>query len=79
MWTTAFWKAAAERAFKSAAQAVILFWAVADEMFNLLDINLSETLGIAAGGFVLSILSSVASGTITSTPGPSLTDAERTG
>lgn len=61
MFTLAFWKAAAERAVKSAAQGVIVFWAVGDGMLNLWSIDPKETAGVAGGMLVLSLVMSLAS------------------
>lgn len=77
MFTLVFWKATAERAIKTFAQSIILVWG-ADEMFNLWEANVGEALGVGAGGFVLSVLTSVASGAATGTSGPSLTNSEIT-
>lgn len=71
MWTVKFWKAAAERAVKSAAQALILLWA-ADGGFNLLDANLPQAAGLAGGAAVLSLLTSVASSMVGDSSSPSL-------
>lgn len=61
MFTTTFWKGAAERAAKSAAQALILFWGVGDGLLNLWSISPVESAGIAAGAAVLSALTSLVS------------------
>jgi len=71
MWTLAFWKAVTERAVKTAAQSVVLFWGVGDAMLNAWTIDLKSTAGVAAGGFVLSVVTSLASGLVGSN-GPSL-------
>jgi hypothetical protein len=70
IWTRAFWQAALERAVKTAAQAAILI--LAAEQINVLVVNWVEVAGFAAGGFVLSALTSVASNHIGPTPGPSV-------
>ena len=62
MWTAQFWKDAAERGVKSAAQALILAWPVGDGVFNVLEVNAHRGLGIAAGAFALSLLTSLATG-----------------
>lgn len=61
MFTKAFWKGAAERAIKGAAQALIMFWGVGDGLLNLWTINPVETAGIAVGAAVLSVLTSLIS------------------
>jgi hypothetical protein len=60
MWTLNFWKDVAERALKTAAQAVILGIGLA-EGANLFEMDWRAALGFAAGGAVLSFLTSVAS------------------
>jgi len=60
MLTKSFWLGAADRAVKSAAQALLLLWG-ADEGFNLISVDLPTSLGLAAGAAVLSLLTSVAS------------------
>lgn len=61
MFSTSFWKGALERAFKSAAQALILVWPIADGLLNLWQVDPVESLGVALGAAVLSLLTSVAS------------------
>lgn len=78
MWTKEFWKATAERAIKSAAQGPLVLWAVGDGLLNALEIDWESAGGVALGMFILSVLSSLASGALNDTPGPSLTGAERT-
>ena len=75
IYTAAFWKAAAERAVKTAAQSAIL--AVGADSFaaNALTFDWVQMGGFALGGLVLSILTSVASG-ITTGGGPSATNSE---
>ncbi len=58
MFTKQFWKEAAERAVKSAAQAV-LGLAVLDGGFNALEFDWGTAGGFALGGAALSILSSL--------------------
>lgn len=58
MWTTEFWKDAAERAIKTFAQALIATIAVGTPIF---DLAWGEGLGIAATATVVSILTSIAS------------------
>lgn len=63
MRTRAFWAETAERAAKSAAQALLLLWA-GDSAFDLLDADPRIAGGIAAGAAVLSVLTSIASTSI---------------
>lgn len=57
MFTANFWKQAAERAAKSAAQALIGLWPL--DHFNVLDADWRLALGVAGGAVVLSGLSSI--------------------
>ena len=70
MFTLAFWKAAAERAAKTAAQAAIVQLVVGDG-FNAFDADWGTAGGFAAGGAVMSLLFSLASSGFGSS-GPSL-------
>jgi hypothetical protein len=63
MRTAIFWRETAERAAKSAAQALLLLWA-GDSAFNVIDADPRLAGGIAAGAAVLSILTSIASTSI---------------
>lgn len=60
MWTLAFWKDTAERALKTAAQAVVLGLGLAQGA-NLFEMDFMAALGLAAGGAVLSVLTSIIS------------------
>lgn len=60
MRTGSFWVGALDRAIKSFAQALLLLWG-ADEGLNLLDIDFVQSLGVAAGALVLSLLTSIVS------------------
>jgi hypothetical protein len=60
MFTGKFWKAAAERAAKSAGQALIGLW-VGDGVFNLWSVDAAAAAGVAAGAAVLSVLTSIVS------------------
>lgn len=57
MFTTSFWKQAAERAVKSAAQSLLGLWAL--DGFNVLNADFAMAGGVAAGAAVLSLLSSI--------------------
>lgn len=74
IWQKAFWKAAAERAAKSAAQVVVLTF-VGDQanVFSLDWVNIG---GFALGGALLSLLTSVISSGV-GNGGPSLTSVEK--
>lgn len=66
IFTTTFWADAAERALKTVAQSILSLWIIGDQVFNLLNVNWEQTLGIAAGAGVISILTSIVSATVTS-------------
>lgn len=71
MWTRAFWKATAERAVKTGAQALILAWPVADGVLDIFHVNFERGAGVFLGGAVLSVLTSLVSAGVGNT-GPSL-------
>lgn len=58
MFTAKFWRESAERAIKSAAQALIGLWAL-DGAFNVLTVDLQLAGGVAAGAAVMSVLTSL--------------------
>ena len=75
MWTLSFWRALLERALKSAAQTALLAVgsdALAADAFHF---DWDKMAGFAVGGFILSALTSIASGAVTD-GSPSLTNAE---
>lgn len=74
MFTKEFWKAAAERAIKTGAQSVLTAYFVGDVALNALQADWLNMAGIGAGGVVLSILTSLASGH--KDGNPSVTNAE---
>lgn len=74
IFTLAFWRAAGERAVKSAAQGAILV--IAADQINAFHVAWADVGGFALGAAVLSVLTSVGSDALTSGSGPSLTNAE---
>lgn len=77
MFTKAFWKAAAERAIKTAAQTGLVAWGatVFTDVGEV--VPTLEAVGLAAlSGAILSLLTSIGSDAVTEQDGPSLTDAE---
>lgn len=66
-----FWVESLERAVKSAAQGALL--AVGADQFNVLSLDLSVLGGFAGGAALLSVLTSLASGTVGG-DSPSLVD-----
>lgn len=71
MWTVDFWKATAERAVKTAAQAAIALFAAG---VTILDIDWGQGAAVVATATLLSVLSSVASNNFGQFEGPSLAD-----
>lgn len=74
IFTIAFWRAATERAVKSAAQGAILAFGAGQA--NVLELDWATLGGFAGGALVLSLLTSIGSDAITNGTGPSLTNAE---
>lgn len=60
MWTAKFWKDAAERAAKSAAQAALLYFG-GDQVFDAWHANWGGAGALAVGAALLSVLTSVVS------------------
>lgn len=75
MWTVSFWKQSAERALKSAAQALLLLWA-GDGLFNIVDADWKVAGGAVLGAAVLSLLTSILSSGVGPSDGPSLVSTE---
>lgn len=75
IFTKTFWLEALERSIKTVAQSLIIMF-TASEGFNLFAADWSTTGGFAAGGFVLSILTSIASAPFGSNNSPSLVKGE---
>lgn len=73
MWTKTFWKATAERAVSTAAQAAILV--LGADQIDALDADWRLVGGFALGGAVLATLKALAAQRVTG-DGPGLTDAE---
>lgn len=61
MFNLTFWKDAAERAIKTAAQSAILAWGAGDQLLNLFTADLVIIGQFAVSGAVLSLLTSIAS------------------
>ena len=72
MWTRAFWKAAGERAAKTAAQTAAAAFGIGT---GVLDWDWSGALSVTAGAAILSVLTSIGSAAATD-GSPSLSDAE---
>ena len=61
-----FWKDAFERAIKTAAQAALGLWAVADQGFEVLSVDWRTALVAAGSGALLSVLTSIISAPLSS-------------
>ncbi len=72
MFTIRFWKQAAERAAKTAAQSAILIMGA--DQIDIAQANLQRVLAFAVGGAVLSLLTSLASLPLSPRGTPSLVD-----
>ena len=73
MYTKKFWKSAAERAAKTAAQVAILTLAVGDNIgFDVIDTNWGDVASMSVGGAILSLLTSVVSAPVGPKETPSL-------
>lgn len=71
--TVEFWKGALERAAKSAAQTLLLMW-ISDVPLDLLQIDATRAVGLAAGAAVLSVCTSIVSAPLGPKGSPSLVD-----
>lgn len=75
MWRKTFWKQAAERGIKSAAQALLGLWAL--DGFNVLDVDdVQVPLGVALGALALSILTSIVTAGVGEEDSPSAVKVE---
>jgi hypothetical protein len=72
MFSVAFWKAAAERAAKTGAQACLLAWGLGEEIAEKVNIEWGDVPGVFAGGAVVSLAFSVASIPLSRGNSPSL-------
>lgn len=71
MFTWKFWREALERAVKSAAQAPLTVWTVGDVALNVFEMNWQLGFGVALGGAVFSILTSLATAPMGAPDSPS--------
>lgn len=76
MFTLFFWKGAAERAVKTAAQAVVLLFLAGDHAVNAFSVDYGQAAGFALGAAVLSILTSLISANIGPSDSPSVVNTE---
>jgi hypothetical protein len=76
LFTVAFWKAASERAIKTAAQSLLLCFGASDVgPANLFELDWQNLVGFGVFGAVTSILTSIVSVGISDGNGPSLAPA----
>jgi hypothetical protein len=57
----AFWVEALERAVKTAAQVPLTVWVAGDVVMDVFQTDWSQVAGLALGGFLFSILTSIVS------------------
>lgn len=76
MFTGQFWKRTVERAVKTAAQAAVLAMVAGTEAVNAFSVSWEDVLGFAAGGFALSVLTSLASAPFADEGSPSLVSTD---
>jgi hypothetical protein len=74
MFTWRFWRETLERAVKSAAQAPLMVWAVGDGVLDAFTMDYQLGLGVALGGAVFSLLTSIATVKLGATDSPSAID-----
>jgi hypothetical protein len=60
MWSSAFWKDAAERAIRTAAQAILAMWGT--QVTGIMQVDLVQTASVAAFAAVASLLMSIVAG-----------------
>lgn len=61
LYTKLFWKDAAERSLKTAAQTLVTLWLAGEVAFDILTVNWEQALGVAGGAALLSLLMSIGS------------------
>lgn len=72
MFDSRFWIAAAERAIKTFAQALVAL--IGTGAVNIVSLDWMQMLGVSATAAAVSILTSIASANFGPNPGPSLAD-----
>lgn len=70
VWSALFWREVAERAGKSAAQALVGLWAL--DGFNAVHADYGLAVGVAGGAALLSVLTSIVSAPYGPSGSPSL-------
>lgn len=74
MFTKAFWKAATERAIKTAAQTILTAFFVGDVLLDVFQTDWLSVAGIGLGGAFFSYLTSLGSNGLNEGNGPSLSN-----
>ncbi len=72
LFTTTFWADAAERAIKSFAQAILVVQTAGSSAIDLLHVDWKQTLLLALGSSLASLLTSIVSAQVTSSDSASL-------
>jgi len=75
MFNKYFWISTLERAVKTFAQAVLLVF-TGDTLYNIINVNWPEALGLGATGALISVLTSVVSSTVGEKNSPSLVSGQ---
>ncbi len=75
MFTKAFALATAERAIKTFVQGLLAFL-ITDGALSIVDVDFGQAAGVSGLAALVSVLTSIVSGAVTSQPGPSLVSAE---
>jgi len=75
MWTRKFWKAALERMIRAGAAGVLAVWVVGDGFMNAFDVDWQNALGVFLGSAAVSLLLSLAGGTVSGN-GPAFNNDE---
>ncbi|CAN5885135.1 hypothetical protein BH24ACT15_BH24ACT15_34920 [soil metagenome] len=75
MFSKSFLLATLERSIKTLLQSLLAFL-VSSGVTNIIDVDFGTALGVSGLAALISVLTSVVSGAVTSQPGPSLVSAE---
>jgi hypothetical protein len=67
----AFWRATLDRAVKTAAQVPLTTWVAGDVVMNVFSMDWTKVAGLALGGFIVSVLTSIASAPVGPVDSPS--------
>ncbi len=75
MFSKAFVLATLERAVKTFGQGLLAFL-ITDGALSIVDVDFGQAAGVSGLAALVSVLTSIVSGAVTSQPGPSLVSAE---